>query len=106
MNTATYLDTSHPAPQFLSLGRALAGNVADAAAAIARSSLRTVAAAAGFNRRQRVVARLGGLDIHTVRDLGFNHRDELLLASKRRARDLSAAEAGANDNALNGACAA
>lgn len=104
MNTATYLDTSHPAPQLLSLGRALAGNVAVAAAAIVRSSLRTVAAAAGFNRRQRAVARLSGLNIHTVRDLGFNHRDELLLAGNKRPEHRPAATTVlANDNGPSGA---
>lgn len=96
MTTATYLDTSHPAPRFLSLGRALAGDVAVAAAAIARSSLRAVAAAAGFNRRQKAAALLSGLDNRLVRDLGFNHRDELLLVGSRR-RD--GRPGPANDNA-------
>jgi hypothetical protein len=99
MNTATYLDTSHPAPRFLPPGRALAGRVAVVAAAIARASLRAVAAAANHNHRLRAAAHLTRLDPHLVRDLGFNHRVELLLVREPAGASAAAGSDGwANDN--------
>ena len=54
-----------------------------AAAAIARASLRPVAAVVASNRDKIVTARLGGLDRRLMRDIGINHRDDVLLASRK-----------------------
>jgi len=85
MNTATYLDTSHRTPRHLPSGRHLAGHVAVAAAAVVRSSLRTIAAAADFNRRLRAAAQLDGVDTRLLRDMGLNHRGDIALFGRPRA---------------------
>ena len=82
--TATYLDnapTSRHSP--VTRGDVL-DHVAHAAAAIARASLRPVAAVVASNRAKVTTARLAGLDRRLMRDIGVNHRDEVLLAAQRR----------------------
>ena len=82
MNT-TYLDNASAARHSGFARGGVVDQMAHAAAAIARASLRPVAAVVASNRDKIVTARLGGLDRRLMRDIGINHRDDVLLASRK-----------------------
>ena len=97
---ATYLDNAPTAHSALNRG-GVVDHLAHAAAAIARASLRPVAAVVTWNRHKIVASRLGGLDSRLLRDIGVNHRDEVLFAGDRHGASPPAGRLGtANDNAL------
>ncbi|NQV82077.1 MAG: hypothetical protein HQ495_16080 [Alphaproteobacteria bacterium] len=99
MNT-TYLDNT-PAAQTVRNRGGVVDHLAHTAAAIARASLRPVAAVVTWNRHKIVASRLGGLDTRLLRDIGVNHRDEVLFAGDRYGASPPAGRLGnANDNAL------
>jgi hypothetical protein len=82
--SATYLDNTPMTRPSGSTRGDVVDHVAHAAAAIVRASLRPVAAVAAFNRAKIITAHLSGLDRRLMRDIGVNHRDEVLLAAQRR----------------------
>jgi hypothetical protein len=61
-------------------------HLAHAAAAIVRASLRPVAAVVTSHRAKITTAQLSGLDRRLMRDIGVNHRDEVLLATQQNQR--------------------
>ena len=100
MNT-TYLDNAPTEPHTVTGRGSVVTHLAQTTAAIARASLRPVAAGLTWNRRKIVAARLGGLDSRLLRDIGVNHRDEILFAGTGRGASLPVPQPGtANDNAL------
>ncbi len=100
MNT-TYLDNAPTGPQTVTGRGGVVTHLAQTAAAIARASLRPVAAVLTWNRHKVVAARLDGLDSRLLRDIGVNHRDEVLFAGAGRGTSLPVPQPGtANDNAL------
>ena len=81
--TVTYLDNA-PMTRHSGLVRGdVMGHMAHAAAAIFRASLRPVAAVVASHRAKITTAQLGTLDRRLMRDIGVNHRDEVLLATQR-----------------------
>jgi hypothetical protein len=83
MNT-TYLDNASAARHSGFARGGVVDQMAHAAAAIARASLRPVAAVVTSNRDKIVTARLSGLDRRLMRDIGINHRDDVLLATAHK----------------------
>jgi len=83
MNT-TYLDNASAARHSGFARGGVVDQMAHAAAAIARASLRPVPAVVTSNRDSIVTARLGGLDRRLMRDIGINHRDDVLLATAHK----------------------
>ena len=101
MNT-TYLDNTPTGSQTVTGRGRVVTHLAQTAAAIARASLRPVAAVVTWNRRKVTTAHLGGLNNRLLRDIGVNHRDEVLFAGPGRGTSLPVPQAGiANDNALH-----
>ena len=100
MNT-TYLDNAPTGSQTVPGRGGVVTNLAQMAAAVARASLRPVAAVVTWNRRKVTTAHLGSLNSRLLRDIGVNHRDEVLFTGPGRGTSRPDPRAGiANDNAL------